>query len=90
MAIYARDHFDCVYCRGLFPPAEDGKGLTLDHVVPRSAGGGHGPSNVVTACTSCNFSRQARELTAVEKRRAAVATGKPIDRVLGRRLAAGG
>lgn len=55
-AIYARDNFDCVYCRQVFPPY----GLTLDHVVPRSKGGMNDPSNLVTACRSCNSKRHAR------------------------------
>ena len=59
-AIYARDGFDCVYCRMVFPIRYDGYGLTLDHVVPRWQGGKHTPDNLVTACTRCNFSAQGK------------------------------
>lgn len=50
LAIYARDHFCCVYC--LSPNR-----LTLDHLRPRNKGGGHGSKNLVTACYSCNSAR---------------------------------
>lgn len=56
-AIYARDKFDCIYCRQVFPPDFSGKGLTLDHVIPRSKGGDNSPGNLVTACTRCNSRR---------------------------------
>ncbi len=58
-AIYARDNFDCVYCRGIFPPDYSGHGLTLDHVKPRYHGGASTADNLVTACTRCNSSKQA-------------------------------
>lgn len=45
-AVIARDHGLCQYC---FKP-----GNTIDHVVPRSRGGKHEWTNVVTACTKCN------------------------------------
>lgn len=45
-AVFARDGWRCVYCRG---PAE-----TIDHVLPRSRGGGHVWENVVAACARCN------------------------------------
>ncbi len=59
-AIYHRDNFRCVYCRS--EPRYTGEGLTLDHVVTRSAGGTDMPDNLVTACGRCNSSRQARKL----------------------------
>lgn len=49
--IYARDHYTCQYC-GVVD--ETGGILTIDHVVPRSKGGGDEWNNVVTACMSCN------------------------------------
>ena len=88
-AIYHRDGFDCVYCRGVFPPATGRGDLTLDHVVPRSRGGSNLPENLVTCCWECNVSRQDRELTALERRRARAATTKLLDRVSGRLLASG-
>ncbi len=45
-AVLARDRWACQYCGG---PAE-----TVDHVVPRSRGGGHSWENVVAACKKCN------------------------------------
>lgn len=49
-AIYLRDGYCCAYCG-----AEDR--LTLDHLVPRELGGGHGEANLVTACLACNSAR---------------------------------
>jgi 5-methylcytosine-specific restriction endonuclease McrA len=46
-AVFARDGWECQYCGG------DGN-LTVDHVVPRSRGGEHEWTNVVTACIPCN------------------------------------
>jgi len=48
-AIFARDSGRCAYCRG---PAE-----TIDHVLPRSRGGGHAWENVVAACAPCNHTK---------------------------------
>ena len=48
-AIFARDGNRCAYCHG---PAE-----TIDHVMPRSRGGGHQWDNVVAACARCNHSK---------------------------------
>lgn len=89
LAIYHRDDFDCVYCRSVFPPATGHGDLTLDHVVPRSRGGSDKPDNLVTCCYECNDSRQDRDLTAAERRRAERALAKPLDREAGRALARG-
>jgi hypothetical protein len=91
-AIYYRDDFDCVYCRLVFPPAINGQGLTLDHLVPRAQGGSHRPENLVTACMSCNCSKQHRLSgvlypNLVVSRRIAAAIRKPLDRKVGRLLA---
>ena len=59
LALYVRDGFRCLYC---------GKDLrhttpcdvTLDHLLPRSAGGGDEATNLVTCCRSCNSSRKDR------------------------------
>jgi 5-methylcytosine-specific restriction endonuclease McrA len=45
--IFRRDRYQCVYCGST-------RNLTLDHVVPRSKGGGHRWDNLVTACRKCN------------------------------------
>lgn len=54
MRVYLRDHFDCVWCRMVFPPPELGHALSLDHVDGRS----NETSNLVTCCLECNSSRK--------------------------------
>jgi 5-methylcytosine-specific restriction endonuclease McrA len=51
-AVFARDGWVCQYC-GL--PAEN-----VDHVIPRSQGGGHVWDNVVAACRRCNSRKENR------------------------------
>lgn len=48
--VFLRDGFVCQYC-SVRPPARD---LSLDHVVPKSRGGGSTWDNLVTACRDCN------------------------------------
>lgn len=48
--VYARDRGECQYCGSRFPRTR----LNLDHVVPRSRGGGSGWENVVCSCIDCN------------------------------------
>ena len=48
--IYHRDANTCQYCGRKFPTSE----LSLDHVIPRSRGGGDTWENLVCACTNCN------------------------------------
>lgn len=57
LAIYLRDGFTCVYCGRDLHEALCPHDLTLDHLRPRSLGGGHDPRNLVTACRFCNSSR---------------------------------
>jgi 5-methylcytosine-specific restriction endonuclease McrA len=45
-AIFARDGGRCVYCQST--------ATSVDHVLPRSRGGGHEWSNVVSCCHRCN------------------------------------
>lgn len=56
LAIYLRDGFACQYCgrdlTGLSPHQ-----FGLDHLVPRQRLGLHKPSNLVTACATCNRAR---------------------------------
>jgi hypothetical protein len=61
-AIFARDGGRCVYCGIAVRPRA--KGLhrapdlaTLDHVRPRSQGGGTVADNLVLACHACNNAR---------------------------------
>lgn len=46
-AVFARDDWTCQYCgsRG---------NLTVDHVIPRSKGGGSTWDNIVASCAPCN------------------------------------
>jgi len=61
LAIYLRDGLACVWCS---QPLEEGVVLTLDHVRPHAAGGGHEAENLVTSCHRCNSSRGKRGVTA--------------------------
>ena len=56
LAIYLRDGFICVWC-GRDLHRSDPFGITLDHLVPHDLGGSNSPSNLVTACRSCNCRR---------------------------------
>ena len=47
-AVFARDRWTCQYCGGVRGT------LTIDHVVPRSKGGGSSWENIVTCCAPCN------------------------------------
>jgi 5-methylcytosine-specific restriction endonuclease McrA len=58
-ALFARDGWRCVYC------GTGGVRLTLDHVVPRSRGGGSVWENVVTSCAPCNLQKGDRLLEEV-------------------------
>ena len=46
-AVFARDNWTCQYCGSR-------SNLTVDHVIPRSKGGGSGWDNIVAACAPCN------------------------------------
>jgi len=48
--IYKRDNYECVYCGSK-------KDLTLDHVLPKSRGGGNDWTNLVTSCFKCNLNK---------------------------------
>lgn len=55
--LYLRDLYQCQYCLDIF----DYEDLTIDHVVPISAGGKTDWQNTVTSCSSCN-QRKANKL----------------------------
>ena len=59
-AVMVRDNYECQYCGD---PAEN-----VDHVVPRSRGGGHTWDNVVAACRPCNARKEDRNLSDVGMR----------------------
>jgi 5-methylcytosine-specific restriction endonuclease McrA len=54
-----KEHFDCtcVYCGKSYELSQ----LTLDHVIPRSAGGETIVSNIVPACEKCNQKKASKE-----------------------------
>lgn len=54
--IFARDRNLCQYCGRHFPTSE----LSLDHVLPRSQGGGSSWQNLVCACVQCNSRKGGR------------------------------
>ena len=56
LAIYLRDDFRCLYCLADLRHAEPFN-ISLDHIEPQSKGGCNHPTNLVTACRSCNCSR---------------------------------
>lgn len=55
--ILARDNHTCQYC------GKTGRDLTIDHVVPRRAGGGHSWDNLVACCRRCNLKKSDKVLT---------------------------
>ncbi len=62
LAINLRDGMACAYC-GVDLHGAAPETITLDHLVPRNikvahGGGGNEATNLVTACKSCNSSRQ--------------------------------
>lgn len=52
--VLRRDNYTCQYC------GSRDKNLTIDHVVPRHAGGGNEWTNVVAACPTCNRKKGGR------------------------------
>jgi 5-methylcytosine-specific restriction endonuclease McrA len=46
-AVFARDNWTCQYCGAR-------SNLTVDHVIPRSKGGGSSWENIVASCAPCN------------------------------------
>jgi len=70
-SVFARDGHRCQYCGSV---AE-----SIDHVVPRSRGGGHSWENVVAACRRCNADKRDRllEETSMVLRRAPRAPREP-------------
>lgn len=74
LAIYLRGGLGCAWC--LRDWSELAQGLTVEHVVPRSAGGADASDNLVVACRPCNAGwRAACDAAAAEAAR----TGHPAD-----------
>lgn len=64
-ALYERDNWACVYCGLRVHPRnlhEAARALSLDHIIPRAAGGGNESDNLVTACRQCNRRKSAQPL----------------------------
>jgi hypothetical protein len=55
--VLERDGFTCRYCGQSAPEVR----LEVDHVLPRSRGGGDELDNLVTACWSCNQGKKAHD-----------------------------
>ena len=70
--IYRHYGYRCCYCGKHFPSSE----LNLEHVVPRSRGGGTDWSNIVTACIPCNL-RKANRLPSEARMRLVVPISRP-------------
>jgi 5-methylcytosine-specific restriction endonuclease McrA len=51
-----RDHFKCQYCY----VDVDMDSSTIDHIIPKSAGGKTTWENVVTSCKTCNSNKGCR------------------------------
>ncbi|MBN2027067.1 MAG: HNH endonuclease [Actinobacteria bacterium] len=51
-AVFIRDGHTCQYCGG--------RAESIDHIIPRSRGGGHVWENVVAACSRCNTRKMNR------------------------------
>ncbi len=56
-AVLVRDNFECQYCGG--------KAENVDHIIPKSRGGGHSWDNVVAACRPCNARKENRNAAEV-------------------------
>ncbi len=54
--LFARDRNRCQYCGNIFPTQE----LSLDHVVPKTQGGGESWENLVCSCVRCNARKGGR------------------------------
>lgn len=65
MRLYERDGTACFYCGYRFSQDElndPAKKPCLDHVHPRSAGGGNDDTNLVVACRTCNCQKGAKDI----------------------------
>jgi hypothetical protein len=62
MRIKEKFQFTCFYCKkqGNEERGPDGIFWHIDHVVPRSKGGGQEESNLVLACAGCNIKKRNR------------------------------
>lgn len=56
--IFARDEFTCQYCGQAAPDVT----LHVDHLIPVARAGENSKINLITSCSSCNLSKQAKLL----------------------------
>lgn len=83
LAIYLRDRFTCLYCcRDLHDAAPSD--ITLDHVQASVDGGSNEPGNLVTACRTCNCSRQDKPLARFAGRETRAHIRRNVKRAIGR------
>ena len=61
--VFKRDGFACAYC-GAHPPEVI---LHVDHIIAVAAGGSNDADNLITACSSCNLGKGARDLRVAPK-----------------------
>ena len=50
----------CLHCNGTLMVGLDGRPIsraTVEHILPRSAGGTHAPENLALACARCNHQK---------------------------------
>lgn len=72
--VYIRDDYKCQYCGNRFTYNE----LTLDHVVPKSAGGRLTWENSVSACGPCNV-KKSNNLTPLPNKKPIIPTWHQIN-----------
>ena len=71
--VWARDGGHCVWCsRAVWP-----RDRTVEHLLPRSRGGGDAPHNLLPACRVCNRARRSQSAAAYARRLAR--EGRDVD-----------
>lgn len=60
--VIARDGYACRYCGAVLVTEITGRTLTLDHIIPLSAGGEKTDRNLAVCCGGCNMRKQSRLL----------------------------
>jgi HNH endonuclease len=63
--IWARDGGRCVWCSTPAHPRD----RTVEHLLPRSRGGGTGAHNLLPACRACNRARRSQAIAAYARQR---------------------
>lgn len=61
--LYLRDLYTCQYCDEVF----DHRELTIDHVIPRAAGGKTNFENTVASCKPCNHKKGSKIVKPLRK-----------------------